>query len=159
MAGDVDMGHARALLALDRGAQVSAATQIVAKKLSVRETEALVKKLAADYSPSTATQAKGAEEKSRDMVRVEDELADPERIVAARSEIIALEAALRQLTPRQREILLAAHIDGQLNREIAARLDISLSLVEKELRHALRHCQQYVGAPADMAARGGPRRF
>ncbi|MGJ7581925.1 ParB/RepB/Spo0J family partition protein [Variovorax sp. RHLX14] len=76
MAGDVDMGHARALLALDRGAQVSAATQIVAKKLSVRETEALVKKLAADYSPSTATQAKGAEEKSRDMVRVEDELAD-----------------------------------------------------------------------------------
>ena len=76
MAGDVDMGHARALLALDRGAQVSAATQIVAKELSVRETEALVKKLAADYSPSTATQAKGAEEKSRDMVRVEDELAD-----------------------------------------------------------------------------------
>ena len=76
MAGDVDMGHARALLALDRGAQVSAATQIVAKKLSVRETEALVKKLAADYSPSTATQSKGTEEKSRDMVRVEDELAD-----------------------------------------------------------------------------------
>ena len=76
MAGDVDMGHARALLALDRGAQVSAATQIVAKELSVRETEALVKKLAADYSPSAATQSKGAEEKSRDMVRVEDELAD-----------------------------------------------------------------------------------
>ena len=76
MAGDVDMGHARALLALDRGAQVSAATQIVAKELSVRETEALVKKLAADYSPSAATQSKGAEKKSRDMVRVEDELAD-----------------------------------------------------------------------------------
>ena len=77
MAGDVDMGHARALLALDRGAQVSAATQIVAKKLSVRETEALVKKLAADYAPSSGTPANGgAEEKSRDMVRVEDELAD-----------------------------------------------------------------------------------
>ncbi|MGI4779325.1 MAG: ParB/RepB/Spo0J family partition protein [Janthinobacterium lividum] len=76
MAGDVDMGHARALLALDRGAQVSAATQIVAKKLSVRETEALVKKLAADFDPSAIAQAKGAEEKSRDMVRVEDELAD-----------------------------------------------------------------------------------
>ena len=76
MAGDVDMGHARALLALDRGAQVSAATQIVAKTLSVRETEALVKKLAADFDPSTVAKAKGAEEKSRDMVRVEDELAD-----------------------------------------------------------------------------------
>ncbi len=76
MAGDVDMGHARALLALDRGAQVSAATQIVAKKLSVRETEALVKKLAEDYSPTTIAQAGRVEEKSRDMVRVEDELAD-----------------------------------------------------------------------------------
>ncbi len=76
MAGDVDMGHARALLALDRGAQVSAATQIVAKKLSVRETEALVKKLAEDYSPTTTAQAGRVEEKSRDMVRVEEELAD-----------------------------------------------------------------------------------
>jgi ParB/RepB/Spo0J family partition protein len=40
MAGDIDMGHARALLALDRAAQITAGNQIAAKKLSVREAEA-----------------------------------------------------------------------------------------------------------------------
>jgi ParB family chromosome partitioning protein len=39
MAGDLDMGHARALLGLDAGAQVASATEIVSKKLSVREAE------------------------------------------------------------------------------------------------------------------------
>ena len=40
--GKIDMGHARALLALSRGRQVEVAEQIVAKQLSVRETERLV---------------------------------------------------------------------------------------------------------------------
>jgi len=39
MAGDLDMGHARALLALERAAQITAANQIAQKKLSVREAE------------------------------------------------------------------------------------------------------------------------
>ena len=42
MAGDLDMGHARALLALDGAQQITAATEIVARKLSVREAEKLV---------------------------------------------------------------------------------------------------------------------
>src|SRR3954462_3372784 len=50
MAGDIDMGHARALLALERATQVTAASRIVAKKLSVREAETLVKKLSAEFS-------------------------------------------------------------------------------------------------------------
>ena len=52
MAGDIDMGHARALLALDKATQITAGNQIAAKKLSVRETEALVKKMGADFSPA-----------------------------------------------------------------------------------------------------------
>ena len=32
MAGDLDMGHARALLSLERGTQITAANQIAAKK-------------------------------------------------------------------------------------------------------------------------------
>jgi ParB family chromosome partitioning protein len=73
MAGDLDMGHARALLGLDRAAQITAANQIAAKKMSVRETESLVKKLSAEFSlkPQKATK-----EKSRDTRRVEEELAD-----------------------------------------------------------------------------------
>ena len=73
MAGDLDMGHARALLALDRATQITAANQITARKMSVRETESLVKKLGAEFSP---TSVKPKNEKSRDLVRVEDELSD-----------------------------------------------------------------------------------
>jgi ParB family chromosome partitioning protein len=42
--GDIEMGHARALLALEGLVQVKAADEVVAKGLSVRETELLVKR-------------------------------------------------------------------------------------------------------------------
>jgi ParB family chromosome partitioning protein len=73
MAGDIDMGHARALLALDRATQITAANQITAKKMSVREAESLVKKLGAEFS---LTPQKPGKEKSRDLKRVEEELSD-----------------------------------------------------------------------------------
>ncbi len=73
MAGDLDMGHARALLALDKAAQITAGNQIAAKKLSVRETEALVKRLGEEF---TLAPQKAKKEKSRDIRRVEEELAD-----------------------------------------------------------------------------------
>jgi len=73
MAGDLDMGHARALLSLDRATQITAANQIAAKKMSVREAEGLVKKLSAEFSLKPQ---KASKEKSRDTRRVEEELAD-----------------------------------------------------------------------------------
>jgi len=73
MAGDIDMGHARSLLVLDRATQITAATQIVAKKMSVREAESLAKKLSAEFS---LVSVKPKKEKSRDMKRVEEELSD-----------------------------------------------------------------------------------
>ena len=42
MAGDLDMGHARALLTVDNATQIQLAHQIVQKKLSVRDAEKLV---------------------------------------------------------------------------------------------------------------------
>ena len=74
MAGDIDMGHARALLSLDRAAQITAGNQIAAKKLSVREAEALVKKIGADFS--LVRQKSKKEGKTRDIKRVEEELSD-----------------------------------------------------------------------------------
>ena len=50
MAGDLDMGHARALLALDKANQITAGNQIAARKMSVREAESLVKKLSAEFA-------------------------------------------------------------------------------------------------------------
>jgi len=73
MAGDLDMGHARALLALERAAQITAANQIAQKKLSVREAESLVKKIGAEFS---LVSPKPKKEKSRDLKRVEEELSD-----------------------------------------------------------------------------------
>ena len=75
IAGDIDMGHARALLSLDKAEQITTANQVAARKLSVRETEALVKKVAAGddgRSPS----ARSAAAKAGDVLRVEEELSD-----------------------------------------------------------------------------------
>ena len=73
MAGDLDMGHARALLMLDKATQITAGNQIAGKKMSVREAESLVKKLSAEFELSPQKLKK---EKSRDVRRVEEELAD-----------------------------------------------------------------------------------
>src|SRR5574343_995524 len=73
MAGDLDMGHARALLSLERATQITAANQITAKKMSVREAESLAKKLGAEFNLVTQ---KPKKEKSRDVRRVEEELSD-----------------------------------------------------------------------------------
>ncbi|WOJ97450.1 ParB/RepB/Spo0J family partition protein [Congregibacter brevis] len=53
--GDLDMGHARCLLTLDAELQVQLARRVVAKGLSVRQTEALVKQ---QQTSKPATQPK-----------------------------------------------------------------------------------------------------
>jgi ParB family transcriptional regulator, chromosome partitioning protein len=73
MSGDLDMGHARALLALDRAHQITAAHEVVAKKLSVREAEKLVAR-AASGRQSPLLRVKNP--KSRDILRLEESLSD-----------------------------------------------------------------------------------
>src|SRR5471032_668805 len=74
MAGDVDMGHAPALLAVDAATQINLANQVVAKRLSVRETEKLVQRTQAEQS-APAVEARH-KEKSGDISRLEEELSD-----------------------------------------------------------------------------------
>jgi ParB family transcriptional regulator, chromosome partitioning protein len=74
MAGDLDMGHARALLPLASAQQILSANEIVAKKLSVRDAEKLANKA---LNPGRqAPLLRMAQEKSRDIVRLEEQLAD-----------------------------------------------------------------------------------
>ena len=75
MAGDIDMGHARALLSLDKAGQITAGNQIAVRKLSVREAEGLVKKITEENDGTAAAKAKKVS-KSRDVQRVEEELSD-----------------------------------------------------------------------------------
>ncbi len=72
MAGDLDMGHARALLALPAAQQVMTAHQVSARKLSVREAERLVARAAQAGKPAAA----GSKSKPRDILRLEERLAD-----------------------------------------------------------------------------------
>jgi ParB family chromosome partitioning protein len=74
MAGDIDMGHARALLAVDAASQIGLANQVIAKRLSVRETEKMVARaLEEQNAPPAAARQK---DKSGDIVRLEEELSD-----------------------------------------------------------------------------------
>ena len=73
MAGDIDMGHARALLAVDAASQINLANQVVAKRLSVRETEKLVTRTVEEAANPVEPRVK---EKSGDIARLEEELSD-----------------------------------------------------------------------------------
>ena len=70
MKGQLDMGHARALLALPEAKQIMAAEQIFQKRLSVREAEKLVKQL------STEPQSKPAKMVDRDVLRLQEGLSE-----------------------------------------------------------------------------------
>jgi ParB family chromosome partitioning protein len=74
MAGDIDMGHARALLATDAATQIQLANQVVAKRMSVRDTEKLVTKTLADASQTSKSRT--LTEKSKDITQLEEELSD-----------------------------------------------------------------------------------
>ncbi|WP_186035945.1 ParB/RepB/Spo0J family partition protein [Burkholderia gladioli] len=73
LAGDLDMGHARALLAVDAATQITLAHQVVNRRLSVRETEKLV---AQTTKEAPALKAKTKDDGGRDTRRLEEELSD-----------------------------------------------------------------------------------
>ncbi len=75
VAGDIDMGHARALLAVDGATQITLANQVVAKRMSVREAEKLVVRTTAEQASANKPRDP-AKEKSRDLTRLEEELSD-----------------------------------------------------------------------------------
>ena len=101
MAGSIDMGHARALLAVDTLNQIRLAQQIAARGYSVRQTEALVQRAGA--TPPARGRA-GAAAKDRDLLCLEEQLSDrlATRVViapgrAGRGQVIIDYAGLDQL--------------------------------------------------------------
>jgi ParB family chromosome partitioning protein len=71
MAGDIEMGHARALLPLPKSEQGRVAAVVVERGWSVRETEKLV---ARELNPPV--KKAGAKQGNRDLERLEEDLAD-----------------------------------------------------------------------------------
>ena len=70
--GDIEMGHARALLSLEPKQQVEAAREVAAKQLTVRDTEKLVRRLLQPVAEKTAKPEQGAS----DVARLERQLAE-----------------------------------------------------------------------------------
>jgi ParB family chromosome partitioning protein len=73
LAGDIDMGHDRSLLAVDAAIQIQLANQIIAKRLSVRDAEALVTNTLKEPAANATTKQK---QQSRDVTRLEETLSD-----------------------------------------------------------------------------------
>ncbi len=71
MAGDIDMGHARAILPLDPASQIQVANQVAARAVSVRDTERLVQQR---LHPRPAKPSAHASD--RDLQRLEEDLSD-----------------------------------------------------------------------------------
>jgi RNA polymerase sigma-70 factor (ECF subfamily) len=65
-----------------------------------------------------------------------------ERVLDGEQRIRLLEAALRELSPKCRAVFVLFHFDGIPQRDIADRLRISVSMVEKYVKQAVHHCEQ-----------------
>lgn len=76
LAGDIDMGHARALLATDSATQILLANEVIAKRLSVRETEKLVGRSIREAEDKTPALTRKSVGQSGDVKRMEEALSD-----------------------------------------------------------------------------------
>lgn len=75
----------------------------------------------------------------------------PERAVAARDELRRLQIALDRLSPRCREVVVLARIEGLTGRQIAQRLGISEPAVSQQLDNGLRALAEVLYAePSDL---------
>ncbi len=70
--GDLEMGHGRAMLALRPELQIQAARMVESKSLSVRQTEALVRKLLEDQKEKPKKEVKN----NKDVERLEEDLSE-----------------------------------------------------------------------------------
>ena len=71
--GDLEMGHARAILALSQKDQGETARQVVARGLSVRQTEALIRKIQSEQQSDGKTTPTRLDP---DIRRLQDEISE-----------------------------------------------------------------------------------
>jgi ParB family chromosome partitioning protein len=110
LAADLDMGHARALLALDRARQIQLAHEVVQKRLSVRECERLVTKTLREDGQYAGSQAQLQQGAARDHQRLEEQLSDA---LATR---VQIKLGSRGKGSLQIEFADAEHFEGLLQK-------------------------------------------
>ncbi|MDB4836894.1 ParB/RepB/Spo0J family partition protein [Marinomonas sp.] len=107
--GDIEMGHARALLPLEHDNQIKAASVVVTKSLSVRETERLVKTFQVDSNkikntpslPDLSEQAERISQKINASVKIQPSAKGKGKLV------------IEYRNPEHLELLIAELIEGK----------------------------------------------
>jgi RNA polymerase sigma-70 factor, ECF subfamily len=74
------------------------------------------------------------------LIEIADEAPDSMRIVEARSDIEALESALRELPRRRREIAIAVALNDMPIPVLARKFGVTVRTIQIELKQALTHC-------------------
>ena len=77
-----------------------------------------------------------------ELVAIPDESPSPERVTSAQDELAVVRAAVLELPERTRQVFALARIEGLTYRQVAARLKISDSSVQKHLAKATKHVMQ-----------------
>jgi RNA polymerase sigma-70 factor (ECF subfamily) len=89
---------------------------------------------------------------------LEDEVT-PERCLSARDELRRVQAALERMPERRREIVMLKKIEGLSQNEIAGRLGVSVSTVEKQLSSGMRFIADWMlgGSEAEVVPLNGAK--
>lgn len=104
LAGDIDMGHARALLPLDAAQQIMLANEIINRRLSVREAE----KLVANHLDGQAHSTKAQETASQSN-------GDAQRLETALSDFLGTRVRLKLRAKNRGQLLIDFHDWDHLN--------------------------------------------
>jgi len=85
-----------------------------------------------------------AEPPEHDAEPLSDERDDPMLAAQRLQRLEQLTAVLAELSPRRREALMLHRFEGLSQAQIAQRMGISVSMVEKHIAFALLHCKQHL---------------
>ncbi|BCA56618.1 putative RNA polymerase sigma factor FecI [Nitrospira sp. KM1] len=113
--------------------------------------------LATDHERARQRRAALVNEEA-DWQSVPDHGASPETALLAKEELRLVEEALSELSPLCRTIFLLNRFEGLAHSDIAARLGVCKSTVEKNIARALNHCRERVQHP-DRRRPSGSSRF
>lgn len=86
-----------------------------------------------------------------------DDGPSPEEVALARSDLEAVRNAMAQMPPRRRAIFEAAWLDQRAQKDIAAEHDLSVRMVQIELKHAMQHILDRIARPTVVDFASGAR--
>jgi RNA polymerase sigma-70 factor (ECF subfamily) len=111
----------------------------------IQQPDSYIFRVALNIATDRRREAQRRASQAEVLAATQEDAPDLSREMYARLQVEELKQALAELPPRRRAILIAARVDGLSHDVIAERLNISRTIVQKELRRAVLHCAERVG--------------